>query len=73
MLFGISLWWLLPDSPITASFLTERERIIAVERLKSNNTGIKNSHHKIEQVKETFMDVKVWMLVVAIFCHNMTK
>jgi len=30
--FEISLWWLLPDSPLVATWLTERERIIAVER-----------------------------------------
>jgi MFS transporter, ACS family, allantoate permease len=73
VLFGISLWWILPDSPVTAPFLTERERLIAVERLKSNKTGVKNSHHKPEQVKEAFCDPKVWMLVFAIFWHNMTN
>ena len=73
VLFGISLWWLLPDSPLTAGFLTERERLIAVERLKGNKTGVKNTHHKKEQVKEALLDGKVWMLVFAIFCHNMTN
>lgn len=73
VLFGISLWWLLPDSPINASFLSERERLIAVERLKSNRTGIKNSHHKPQQVKEAFCDPKIWILVFAVFCHNMTN
>jgi hypothetical protein len=73
VLFGISLWWILPDSPLTASFLNERERIIAVERLKSNKTGIKNSHHKKAQVKEALCDYRVWMLVAAVFWHNMTN
>ena len=73
VLFGISLWWILPDSPVTASFLTEREHLIAVERLKGNKTGVKNSHHKKLQVKEAFCDPKVWMLVFAILWHNMTN
>jgi ACS family allantoate permease-like MFS transporter len=71
--FGSSLWWILPDSPHTAKFLTERERVIAVERLKSNKTGVKNVHHKQYQVFEALRDVKVWMLVAAIFFHNMTN
>jgi MFS transporter, ACS family, allantoate permease len=73
VLFGITLWWILPDSPVTASFLTDRERLIAVERLKSNKTGMKNTHHKKAQVKETFCDPKIWVLVAAIFFHNMTN
>ncbi|KAJ5723710.1 hypothetical protein N7488_001745 [Penicillium malachiteum] len=72
-LFGISLWWTMPDSPMTASFLTERERYIVIDRLKSNKTGVKNSHVKTQQFKETLMDLRVWMLVIAIFCHNMTN
>ncbi|KAJ5647319.1 hypothetical protein N7490_003691 [Penicillium lividum] len=71
--FGISLWWLLPDSPMTASFLSERERFIAVDRLKSNKTGVKNSNVKTAQYKELLFDTRVWMLVLAIFCHNMTN
>lgn len=70
---GLSLWWLLPDSPTTAPWLTERERIIAVERLKENKTGIKNTTHKPEQVKEALTDPKVWLLVIAVFVHNMTN
>lgn len=73
VIFGTSLWWLLSDSPITASFLTPRERLIAVERLRTNRTGIKNVHHKKYQVKEAFTDYKVWLLVAAIFFHNLTN
>jgi MFS transporter, ACS family, allantoate permease len=73
VLFGLTLFWLLPDSPISASWLTERERLIAVERLRNNQTGIKNNHHKWTQVKEALTDVKVWMLVAGVFIHNMTN
>jgi len=73
VIFGVSLWWLLPDSPVSARFLNERERLIAVERLKSNKTGVKNNHHKWPQVKEALMDPKVWILVAGVFIHNMTN
>jgi ACS family allantoate permease-like MFS transporter len=73
VLFGISLWWILPDSPLTAKFLTDRERIIAIERLKSNKTGVKNTHHKKSQIKEAFLDPKIWIIVAAVFFHNMTN
>lgn len=70
VLFGLALWWLLPDSPMTARWLNERERLIAVERLKSNKTGVKNTHHKKVQIKEALLDPKVWFLVAGVFIHN---
>lgn len=73
MLFGVSLWWILPDSPMQCRWLNDRERLIAIERLKSNHTGVKNTHHKKEQVMETLRDGRIWMLVAAVFLHNMTN
>ncbi len=32
----------LPDSPITAKGLTQKEKRIAVERLRDNQTGVEN-------------------------------
>jgi ACS family allantoate permease-like MFS transporter len=58
---------------MTARWLNERERLIAVERLKSNKTGIKNIHHKKAQIKEALSDPKIWLLVAAVFIHNMTN
>jgi ACS family allantoate permease-like MFS transporter len=33
----------IPDSPMSAHFYNEREKTIAVERLRVNRTGIKNT------------------------------
>lgn len=62
-LFGISLWWLVPDSPMSVGWLNERERVIAVECLKGNKTGVKNTHHKKAQVKEALRDPCVCSLL----------
>lgn len=72
ILIGSTLWWILPDTPAHASFLTERERVIAIERLQGNMTGIKNRHHKKEQVIEALTDVRIWLLVLCWFLHNLT-
>lgn len=52
---------MMPDSPVTAKFLTRREKRIAIERLKTNQTGIENKHLKPYQVKEAFMDIKLYL------------
>lgn len=46
----------LPDSPVTAKGLDEREKRIAVERLRDNQTGIENKHLKWYQVREAFTE-----------------
>ena len=50
----------MPDSPVTAKFLNPREKRIAVERLKANQTGIENKHLKAYQVCEAFKDIKLY-------------
>lgn len=54
------LWKFMPDTPMTAGFLNERERLIAVERLRENRTGIRNPTFKKDQFIEAFTDPKVW-------------
>jgi len=52
----------LPDSPVTAKGLSHREKRIAVERLRENQTGVENKHFKAYQVKEAFMDIKLYLV-----------
>ncbi|ETN37239.1 uncharacterized protein HMPREF1541_08229 [Cyphellophora europaea CBS 101466] len=60
-IWGIVIGILMPDSPVTAKFLSNREKRIAIERLKSNQTGIENKHLKPYQVKEAFLDIKLYL------------
>ena len=62
--WGIVIGILMPDSPVTAKFLSKREKRIAVERLKSNQTGIENKHLKPYQIAEAFMDIKLYLFFV---------
>ena len=59
--WGIVMFIMLPDSPVTAKGLSAREKRIAVERLRANQTGIENKHLKPYQIKEAFMDYKLYL------------
>lgn len=59
-----SYWIWFPDSPATAHFLTPRERAIAIERIKVNQTGIENKHFKREQMIEALTDPKTWLFAL---------
>lgn len=62
-LFG--LWcFALPNSALTAWFLTEEERVVAVERLRAGQTGIQNQKIKKGQIKEALLDVKIWLVAL---------
>jgi predicted MFS family arabinose efflux permease len=52
----------LPDSPMNAFFLTEREKYHAIQRLAENKTGITNRQWKWDQAFEAFIDPKTWIL-----------
>jgi len=56
------VWYLMPNSPTTAKFLRKGDdRLIALERLRENNTGTKSSEWKWSQVRETYRDPKTYM------------
>lgn len=51
----------LPDSPVSAPGLSMRERRMAVERIRENQTGMENKHLKPYQIAEAFMDYKLYV------------
>ncbi|RPA93284.1 MFS general substrate transporter [Choiromyces venosus 120613-1] len=60
---------LLPDTPMTASFLTEEEKVVAINRIGGNQTGIGNRSFKWSQIKELAMDMQIYlMILVTILC-----
>lgn len=67
--WGIIMFIFLPDSPVSAPGLSKRERRMAVERLKENQTGIENKHLKPRQILEAFLDYKLYFFfLLGIVC-----
>jgi hypothetical protein len=60
--WAVVLGFFLPDSPTTARFLKEAERMAAVERVRVNQTGVKNNKIRWNQVWEALSDYKIWIL-----------
>jgi MFS transporter, ACS family, allantoate permease len=63
-LYGVMMWFCLADSPITAKWLTDEEKHIAVERLRGNQQGIGSRIFKWYQVKEAFTDIRVCLIYI---------
>ncbi|KAJ5334131.1 uncharacterized protein N7506_007914 [Penicillium brevicompactum] len=62
-LFG--LWCCtMPNSPVSAWFLTSEERAVAVERLRKGQTGVRCQTIKLDQIKECLTDVKIYLVAI---------
>jgi len=57
---AVLYWFLFPDSPTSAWFLTPEERAKAVLRIRENQTGVENKTFKKEQMIEALTDSKTW-------------
>jgi MFS family permease len=73
VVWGLGMIRFLPDNPIQARFLSDRERILAVERMRAGQTGIENSHFKLYQAKEALLDIKTWLMVLMVFCTHLVN
>lgn len=63
VVFG--LWcFAVPNSPVSAWFLTKDERVVAVERLRKGQTGVRCQKIKRSQLLEALLDVKVWLVAL---------
>ncbi|TRX95177.1 hypothetical protein FHL15_003869 [Xylaria flabelliformis] len=69
LLGAIFLYW-MPDSQLNARFLTENERLMAVERIRVNNQGVGNKHFKWYQCKEALTDPMIWAFVLFALLAN---
>ncbi|KAI1366813.1 major facilitator superfamily domain-containing protein [Xylaria arbuscula] len=60
-LYGLTFLVLMPDSPMEAKYLSEREQLIAVERLRANQMGVASRKWRWDHALETLLDVKTWL------------
>ena len=62
---GIVVMIWMPDSPVRARFLTEQERIAALERVRDDQGGTENKRLKTKQIIEALRDIRTWLIVLA--------
>lgn len=58
---GMMMMIHLPDSPDKAWFLSKKEKLQLVERIRGNQQGFGNHHIKKHQIWEALKDVRTWL------------
>ncbi|KAL5603230.1 hypothetical protein FOBRF1_010763 [Fusarium oxysporum] len=70
VIWACLLWVFLPDSPVSSWQLSDREKWVAIQRVKDNNTGVEDVKFKWYQVRELLVDPKTWLLVIFAAAQN---
>ena len=61
---GFVTFFLLPDTPMKAQFLTEAEKVVLLKHVAVNQTGISNKKFKPRQLLEVLLDVQLWLMTL---------
>ncbi|KAJ3204051.1 hypothetical protein HDU67_009805 [Dinochytrium kinnereticum] len=67
IVLGVAAYFILPDEPLTAKFFTDRERHIAVNRLKLSAATRGEKEFKMEEIKKVLVNPVVWVYALANF------
>lgn len=68
--YGVYVLLVVPASPARAWFLTPRERLIALERIRANKTGTTGSGIRWYQVREAFQDPRIYLAALSVFATS---
>ncbi|KAJ5675239.1 MFS transporter [Penicillium maclennaniae] len=70
---GVTLLWslvvafLLPSDPFNANGFSDRERYIALARVRQNNAGVRDTTFRFDQLRETITDIRFLLVCVMAF------
>lgn len=70
VLFGVFILFYIPDTPMSAKFLNNDEKVVLLEHIKVNQTGIENRHFHPSQLIEGVLDVGCKCARFFFRCHT---
>ncbi|GAB1318253.1 Allantoate permease [Madurella fahalii] len=73
VVYSVIVLIFMPDSPMEAKYLKEREKVIAVERLRANQMGVASREWRWDHAWETLLDLKTWCWFVAIIAISIAS
>lgn len=72
VLLGFGTTFVLPDSPMSARFLSDAEKAALLRHVASNQTGVMNTRFQPSQLLAAMGDVQLWLLALMtiLVCAN---
>lgn len=62
VVLGFATLYVLPDTPMKCSFLSDAEKTALLQHVSENQTGVLNRHFKASHLMEAAKDVQLWLL-----------
>ncbi|KAF8856110.1 MFS general substrate transporter [Acephala macrosclerotiorum] len=69
VIWGVLFIVVVPDNPASARWLSEDEKVVAIQRVVENKTGTKTKTFVKEQVLEALLDPKILLLALISFVN----
>ncbi|KAJ3497158.1 hypothetical protein NLG97_g2108 [Lecanicillium saksenae] len=63
---GLCVIFLLPDTPMQASWLSNVEKIALLKHVSVNQTGISSKKFRFKEIVEAVLDPQIWLLLLAV-------
>jgi MFS family permease len=63
-LTGVLTFIFLPDAPMKAKWLTDREKVALLKHVSVNQTGVWSSDFNFKQIWEAVRDVQLWFMTI---------
>jgi hypothetical protein len=73
LVFATAVFFLFPDTPLTAHFLSPTEKAQAILRISSNHSGIEQKRFKRHQFTEAMRDPKTWLFFLHAWSQEMAN
>ncbi|MCI5826286.1 MAG: MFS transporter [Arcanobacterium sp.] len=70
VLLAFLVWKMLPNSPQEAKWLTEEDKQLISDVIKSEDVGEKSSHNDLRSLGPVLKDAILWIVVLAYFTHQ---
>ncbi len=64
VVIGVATAFIIPNSPMTARFLSEVEKAALLKHVSVNKTGVQNRHFKPKHLLEALTDVQIWLMTL---------
>jgi hypothetical protein len=64
LFLGLVSFFVIPEAPMTAKFMSVVERAAILDRVSVNRTGVLNRHFKASHILEALLDVPLWLLAL---------
>ncbi|KAK2600082.1 hypothetical protein QQS21_005168 [Conoideocrella luteorostrata] len=66
VVFGLFTFFLIPDTPMKARWLTDSEKVALLKHVSVNQTGIQHRKFRFKEIVEAFLDPQIYLLILSV-------